>query len=148
VVRDHKRVPVVIVYSLSCNKGHEFEGWFRDSAAFDEQAQGGKLVCPSCGTRKVSKAMMAPAVSGTRKKSEPSANELRQMRQFMTGLRKHIEQNADYVGPEFPEEARKIHYGEVEQRQIYGEATLEEAKELIEEGVDVAPLPPDLSDAN
>jgi hypothetical protein len=138
----------VIVYSLSCTKGHEFEGWFRDSAAFDAQSKEGKLVCPSCGTRKVTKAMMAPSVSGSKKKSEPTASELRQMRQFMTGLRKHIEQNADYVGPDFPEEARKIHYGETEHRQIYGEATLKEAKELIEEGVDVAPLPPDLNDAN
>lgn len=138
----------MIVYSLSCAKGHEFEGWFKDSAAFDEQSKAGKLVCPTCNTRKVSKAMMAPAVSGAKKKSEPSVAELRQMRQFMTGLRKHIEQNADYVGTAFPEEARKIHYGEVEHRHIYGEATLQEAKELIEDGVDVAPLPPDINDAN
>lgn len=138
----------MIVYSLSCAKGHEFEGWFRDSGAFDEQSKSGKLVCPTCNSRKVSKAMMAPSVSGTKKKSEPGPNELRQMRQFMTGLRKHIEQNADNVGQDFPEEARKIHYGEVEHRHIYGEATLKEAKELIEEGVDVAPLPPDLNEAN
>jgi hypothetical protein len=138
----------VIVYSLSCSKGHEFEGWFRDSAAFDEQSKDGKLVCPSCNSRKISKSMMAPSVAGTKKKSEPSTSELRQMRQFMTGLRKHIEQNADYVGTEFPEEARKIHYGEAEYRHIYGEATIKEAKELIEEGVDVAPLPPDLNEAN
>jgi hypothetical protein len=137
----------VIVYSLSCSKGHEFDGWFRDSTAFDEQSKEGKLVCPTCGTRKVAKAMMAPAVAGSKKKTEPTSNDLRQMRQFMTGLRKHIEQNADYVGPDFPEEARKIHYGDIEHRQIYGEATLEEAKELIEEGVDVAPLPPNLDEA-
>jgi len=138
----------VIVYSLSCAKGHEFEGWFRDSAAFDAQSKDGKLICPSCNSRKVAKAMMAPSVSGTKKKSEPSANELRKMHQFMTGLRKHVEENADYVGKDFPEEARKIHYGETENREIYGEATLQEAKDLIEEGVDVAPLPPDLNDAN
>lgn len=138
----------MIVYSLSCTKGHEFEGWFRDSAAFDAQSRDGKLVCPTCNSRKVSKAMMAPSVSGTKKKSEPGPSELHQMRQFMTGLRKHIEQNADYVGTDFPEEARKIHYGEVEHRHIYGEATLKEAKELIEEGVEVAPLPPDLNEAN
>jgi hypothetical protein len=136
----------VIVYSLSCAKGHEFEGWFRDSAAFDDQSEHGKLVCPTCGTRKVTKAIMAPAVSGT-KKAESSASELRKMRQFMTGLRKHIEQNADYVGTDFPEEARKIHYGETEHRHIYGEASIAEAKELIEEGVDVAPMPPDLDEA-
>ncbi len=138
----------MIVYSLSCTKGHEFEGWFKDSVSFDDQSKAGKLVCPNCGTRKVSKAIMAPAVSGSKKKSEPSVSDLRQMRQFMTGLRKHIEKNADYVGTEFPEEARKIHYGETEHRHIYGEATIEEAKELIEEGVDVAPLPPDLNEAN
>ncbi len=138
----------MIVYSLSCTKGHEFEGWFKDSVSFDDQSKAGKLVCPNCGTRKVSKAIMAPAVSGSKKKSEPNASDLRQMRQFMTGLRKHIEKNADYVGTEFPEEARKIHYGETEHRHIYGEATIEEATELIEEGVDVAPLPPDLNEAN
>jgi hypothetical protein len=138
----------VIVYSLSCAKGHEFEGWFRDSAAFDDQSKDGKLVCPSCNSRKISKAMMAPSVAGTKRGSESGTSELHQMRQFMTGLRKHIEQNADYVGPDFPDEARKIHYGETEHRHIYGEATLKEAKELIEEGVDVAPLPPDLNEAN
>ncbi len=68
------------------------------------------------------------------------------MRQFVTGMRKYVEENADYVGPKFPEEARKIHYGESEERHIYGEATLKEAKELIEEGVDIAPLPPDLDE--
>jgi hypothetical protein len=73
---------------------------------------------------------------------------MRKVRQFMTGLRKYVEDNAEYVGPKFPEEARKIHYGEVEGKHIYGEATIKEAQELIEEGVDVAPLPPDLSDAN
>ena len=70
------------------------------------------------------------------------------MRQFMTGLRKYVEQNADYVGNRFPEEARKIHYGETEERHIYGEATFTDVKELVEEGVDIAPLPPDLSEAN
>src|SRR5262249_39414299 len=139
---------VVIVYSLSCAKGHEFEGWFKDSAAFDDQEKSGKLICPTCSSRKVTKAMMAPAVSGTKKKSEPTPNQLREMRQFMTGLRKHIEQNADYVGKDSREEARKINYGETEHRHIYGEATLKEAQELVEEGVDVAPLPPDLSEAN
>ena len=74
--------------------------------------------------------------------------ELRKMQQFMTGLRKYVEQNADYVGRKFPEEARKIHYGETEERHIYGEASLEEAADLVEEGIDVAPLPPDLNEAN
>ena len=139
----------MIVYSLSCNKGHAFEGWFRDSAAFDEQSKDGKLACPMCASCKVEKSAMAPSVRGT---SELTSNltpaEVRKMRQFMTGLRKYVTENAEYVGPRFAEEARKIHYGETEDRHIYGEATLKEAKELIEEGVDVAPLPPDLSEAN
>jgi hypothetical protein len=137
----------VIVYNLRCRNAHEFEGWFRNSAAFDEQQKGGALTCPVCDSRKVEKAIMAPAVSGA-KKSTVNDSEARQMRQFMTGLRKYVQNNADYVGPNFAEEARKIHYGETEHRHIYGEATIEEAKELVEEGVDVAPLPPDLEGTN
>jgi hypothetical protein len=132
----------MILYNLICDHAHEFEGWFRDSAAYDEQAAYDALSCPACGSAKIEKAIMAPAVSGA-KKSNLTAAETKNLRQFATGLRKYVERNADYVGPDFPEEARKIHYGESEERHIYGEATLEEAKELIEEGVDVAPLPPD-----
>jgi hypothetical protein len=156
----------LIVYSLTCTKGHAFEGWFASSAAFDTQSANGKLVCPLCSSRKVSKAPMAPALASTvgerggRTAQEPIAlpqpsapaptapDELRKMRGFMTGLRKYIEQNAHYVGKDFPEEARKIHYGETEERHIYGEASLEDAADLVEEGIDVAPLPPDLSEAN
>jgi len=136
----------VISYNLRCRNGHEFEGWFRDSRAFDEQACSGKLMCPHCHTMKVDKAIMAPAVAGTKKSRK--AGEAKQMRQFMTGLRKYVQQNADYVGPKFAEEARKIHYGESQERHIYGEATAQEAQELVEEGVDVAPLPPDPEAAN
>lgn len=135
----------MIAYSLKCKNDHEFEGWFASSAAFDEQAATGKLVCPMCNSRKIEKAPMAPAVAGT-KKTELKADEIKKMRQFMTGMRKYIKDNAEYVGPRFPEEARKIHYGEAEEKQIYGEATLQEAKDLIEEGVDVAPLPPELDE--
>ena len=135
----------MIVFNLKCHDGHEFEGWFASSAAFDEQAATGKLVCPMCGSRQVEKGIMAPSVSGT-KKTTLAADEVKKMRQFMTGVRKYVKENADYVGRKFPEEARKIHYGETEERQIYGEATLQEAKELVEEGVDVAPLPPDLDE--
>jgi hypothetical protein len=157
----------VIVYSLHCDNGHAFEGWFARMAAFDEQAANGSLCCPLCDSRAVSKAPMAPALSssvGERQQAGvpvavenatpapiPPAqipDELRKMRQFMTGLRKYIQDNADYVGPRFPEEARKIHYGETEERHIYGEATMEEAADLVEEGIDVAALPPDLSEAN
>ena len=137
----------MIVYNLRCRNSHEFEGWFRDLAAYEAQSKSGVLTCPVCDSRKVEKAIMAPAVSGA-KKSAVTADEAKQMRQFMTGLRKYVQENADYVGPKFAEEARKIHYGEAEERHIYGEATIDEAKELVEEGVDVAPLPPDVSEVN
>lgn len=137
----------MIVYNLRCKNGHEFEGWFRDSAAFDAQAGAGKLCCPSCHTRRVEKAIMAPAVA-TSDRPSLSAGESRKVRQFMTGLRRYVQENAEYVGPKFAEEARKIHYGESVDRHIYGETTMEEAQELVEEGVDVAPLPPDLESVN
>ena len=88
---------------------------------------------------------MAPALAGHRK---PDATRTRQMRQFVTGLRKYVQEHAEYVGPDFAEEARKIHYGEGVERHIYGETTIEEAADLAEEGVDVAALPPDLDGAN
>lgn len=91
---------------------------------------------------------MAPAVSGTKKSARAKAAEARQMRQFATGLRKYVQEHADYVGPNFAEEARRIHYGEMPDRHIYGEATHNEAQDLVEEGIDVAPLPPDLEGAN
>lgn len=137
----------MIVYALRCADGHDFEAWFRDSNAFEEQSAQGKLVCPVCDVRLVSKAPMAPALKGTTTPVS-AGDEMRKVRRFMTGLRKYVEENADYVGPRFPEEARKIHYGETEQRHIYGEASLKDARELLEEGVDVAPLPPDLDEAN
>jgi hypothetical protein len=136
----------VIVYNLRCKNGHEFEGWFRDSSAYDAQADEGKLSCPTCNSRRVEKAIMAPALAAG--KPDFSNPEARKMRQFMTGLRKYVQDNAEYVGPKFAEEARKIHYGETPDRHIYGETTMEEARELAEEGVDVAPLPPDLDGAN
>jgi hypothetical protein len=135
----------MIVYSLKCQNSHAFEGWFASSAAFDEQAAANKLVCPVCNTRKVAKAPMAPAVSGSRK-SPLNDGELKKMRQFVSGMRKYVKENADYVGKAFPEEARKIHYGETKERQIYGEATLEEAADLVEEGIEIATLPPDLDE--
>jgi len=137
----------VIVYNLRCKNGHEFEGWFKDSSAYDAQAGQGQLGCPTCNSRRVEKAIMAPAVT-TGQRQPLSSAESRKMRQFMTGLRKYVQENAEYVGPKFAEEARKIHYGETADRHIYGESTLEEAQELAEEGVDVAPLPPDLENAN
>lgn len=138
----------MIVYSLQCAKGHVFESWFKDSAAFDAQSADHKLVCPICDSRTIDKAPMAPALPSAVGDRKSLQAELRKMRQFMTGLRKYVQDNADYVGSDFPEEARKIHYGETEERHIHGEATLDEARELVEEGVDVAALPPDLGDAN
>jgi len=136
----------MIVYNLRCRNSHEFEGWFKDSATFDTQAKAGKLVCPMCNSGNVEKAIMAPAVSGTKKGTVTAPEELRKMRQFMTGLRKHVLENAENVGPKFADEARKIHYGETEERPIYGESTIKDAVELVEEGIDVAPLPPDLDE--
>jgi hypothetical protein len=137
----------VIVYNLRCHNRHEFEGWFKDSAAFDSQAKSGRVVCPICESKKVEKSIMAPAVAGA-KKLTTNSEERKKVRQFMTGLRKYVQENADYVGPKFAEEARNIHYGKSEERHIYGEATLKEAKDLLDEGVDVSPLPPDLDGAN
>jgi hypothetical protein len=137
----------MIVYNLRCKNSHEFEGWFKDSSAFDAQAASCKLVCPICNSTKVDKAIMAPAITGTKKTTVSAPDEMRKMRQFMTGLRKHVLENAENVGPNFAEEARKIHYGETRERPIYGETSVQEAIELVEEGVDVAPLPPDLDEA-
>jgi hypothetical protein len=144
----------VIAYSLICKAGHEFEGWFANSTAYTEQAKAGELACPVCGDTSVTKAIMAPAVmtSVTKAKGRTTpasvADERQQVRQFVAGFRKFVEENADYVGPQFPEEARKIHYGETEARHIYGESTLAQAKELIEEGIDIAPMPPDPNSLN
>src|ERR1700752_5205980 len=98
----------VIAYNLSCAEGHEFEGWFKNSAAYDSQEKSGVLVCPLCGDHTIKKAIMAPAVA-SKSRAKGSA-EAKDMHQFVTGLRKFIEKIADYVGPKFPEEARKIHY--------------------------------------
>jgi len=141
----------VIAYSLVCKDGHEFEGWFSNSEAYTAQAEAGDLACPVCGDEHIVKAIMAPAVKSSVTKAKgraPTADEQQKLRKFVAGFRKYVEENADYVGPQFPEEARKIHYGETEPRHIYGESTVHEAKELIEEGIEIAPLPPDPGDLN
>ncbi len=137
----------MILYSLICDHGHEFEGWFSSSAAFEDQARAKDLVCSICGSQGVSKAVMAPAISGT-KRTTLTGEDQKTLRQYFTGIRKYVEKNADYVGTEFPEEARKIHYGETDERHIYGEATPAQVQDLVEEGIDVAPLPPDLDGTN
>ena len=145
----------MITYSLACAKGHEFEGWFKDSATYDVQEADGSLACPTCGDVHVKKAIMAPSVmtsitkaKGNATPTAPSAVDQQKLRQFVAGYRKFIQDNADYVGPRFPEEARKIHYGETEERHIYGESSIAEARELIEEGIQIAPVPSDPGDLN
>lgn len=134
----------MIKYDLVCKEEHEFEAWFRDSAAFDEQSAQKKVACPICGSKKVSKAIMAPRVSSKTKakgKQAMLAGQQAKLAKMMSEFRAHVENTHDYVGEQFPEEARKIHYGETEHRDIYGEASLEDAKELVDEGVPVAPIP-------
>lgn len=132
----------MIVFNLRCDQAHEFEAWFSSSTAYDEQLATGQVLCPVCASQRIEKAPMAPAVAGT-KKTMLVREDRKKIRQFVAGMREYVKQNADYVGKAFPEEARKIHYGEVEERHIYGEASAEEAEELIEEGVEIAALPPD-----
>jgi hypothetical protein len=137
----------LIAYNLSCSRGHEFEGWFKDSAAFDAQEVEGALVCPLCGDSKIRKAVMAPSVMKANA-GAPSKADSETVRQFAAGLRNYIRENAEYVGPRFAEEARKIHYGEADERHIYGESTFSEVKELVDEGIEVAPFPVDPEEMN
>jgi len=134
----------VIRFSLICDQDHEFEAWFRNNDDFDKQKKRGFVECPACGSKKVGKALMAPAVSTGRKKEKIALamNEMQKKAMAeMKALSEKIRENADYVGDKFAEEARKIHFGEADARGIYGEATLEEAKSLAEDGVGFMPIP-------
>jgi hypothetical protein len=164
----------MIRYALNCDRGHVFESWFQNSAAYDKQAKRSLVTCPVCGSAKIEKAIMAPRVSASAADDEiaaprlpappqaPSSQALapqakapaaantsvamisppeQELRQKLKEIRDHITKNANYVGTRFPEEARKIHYGETEHRSIYGEASPDEAKELFEEGIEFHPLP-------
>jgi hypothetical protein len=133
----------MIKYQLICDSEHEFEGWFRDSADYDVQSEGGLLECPMCGSVNVRKAVMAPAIARRRTSgaSSKKVEFFKDMAAAANRAREYVEKNFDYVGDKFPEEARKIHYGEKDKRGIYGEATGKEIKELVDEGVGVAPLP-------
>jgi hypothetical protein len=154
----------MIRYSLVCDKGHDFESWFADSAAYDKQAKRKLVACPHCGSVKVDKAIMAPRLAGSKKAKapleappvevpatapEPAAPapvamlspQERELRSKLKELRDHLTKNADNVGKKFPEQARKMHYGETEHRSIYGEASPEDAKALAEEGIEFHPLP-------
>ena len=158
----------MIRYSLVCERKHEFEIWFKNSADYDKQSKRGLVSCPSCGSEKVEKALMAPSLGRGAKKGRSSPPEItapeappvetpspadnktpvamvspqeREFRAKLKELRDHLTQNAENVGGKFPEQARKMHYGEIEHRSIYGEASPKEAKELLEEGVEFHPLP-------
>jgi hypothetical protein len=152
----------MIRYSLRCERSHTFESWFQDSSAYDAQVKRKLVSCPVCASVEVEKAIMAPRIVGKkgRERAEPvpaaptpapaeatagstplmMAQE-RELRAKLKQLRDHIVQNADNVGERFPNEARKMHYGDIEHRPIYGEASAEEARSLIDEGIEVSPLP-------
>jgi hypothetical protein len=149
----------MIKYALVCEAGHGFDGWFSDSAAYDKQVKRKLVTCPQCNSTKVDKAIMAPRIASSRRKQEsehaseppPAAPETstmammspgeREFRKKLKELRDHVVKHAENVGPRFASEARKMHYGEIEHRSIFGEASLQDAKELNEEGVEFHPLP-------
>lgn len=135
----------MIRYSLSCDNAHEFEGWFSESADFDRQVASGFLTCPVCNSAAISKLLMAPSVSTARKKNEMQTVAMDAARkEAMVKLKEAVDAikaNAEDVGAKFPEEARKIHYGEADARGIIGKATPDEAKALVEEGIEIAAIP-------
>jgi hypothetical protein len=155
----------MIRYSLRCERGHAFESWFQSSSAYESQEKRKLVNCPACGSTKVERAIMAPQIVSKRGRdiaaptsasapaaapaadvaAQPSTPLLmaqeRELRAKLKELRDHIVKNADNVGERFPNEARKMHYGDIEHRPIYGEASPDEARSLIEEGVEVSPLP-------
>jgi hypothetical protein len=153
----------LIHYALECEKGHVFDSWFKNSAAYERQAARGLITCPFCGTAKVDRAIMAPSVAKSSRAARPSTvepagereapavsesgtvamvtPEEHELRNKLKDLRDHLIKNADYVGERFPEEARRMHYGEIERRSIYGEASRESAAALAEEGIEFHPLP-------
>jgi hypothetical protein len=143
----------MIRYALACDNAHSFESWFPSGDAYEAQAARGLVECPVCGSTRVGKQVMAPSVARADKAaaivpapqapqpvaalSEPE----RQLRALIRAVREHVTRNADYVGDRFADEARKIHYGEEEERSIYGEASADEVRALLEEGVEISPLP-------
>ncbi len=137
----------MIKYALICDQDHEFEAWFGSSDDYDKQRKRGFVDCPLCGSNKVEKMLMAPGVSGTKKSADVDVPMTTmpqmpaEMVEKLREIKKHVEANSENVGDKFPEEARKIHYGEAEARGIYGKASIEEAASLAEEGVEVMPIP-------
>jgi hypothetical protein len=138
----------LIRFSLSCSQGHGFEGWFASSAAYEAQKGAGEIACPICGTADVEKALMTPSVSPSRKRDAvrvaahtPPLAEDTEVVAKLREVRQRLTESAEYVGDRFAEEARRIHYDEVEKRGIYGEASSDEVRALADEGVDFFPLP-------
>ncbi|MBZ6077672.1 DUF1178 family protein [Microvirga puerhi] len=147
----------MIKYALACEQAHEFESWFPSSEAYETQRKRGFVTCPYCRSPKVEKQIMAPSIGRTDKghaeATEPMpvamlSEKEQQIRAMIRAVREHVMQNSENVGKAFVEEARKIHYGEAEERAIYGEADLAEARALVEEGIDVLPLPTVPDDRN
>lgn len=133
----------MIQFTLTCETKHKFEAWFKNAAAYDEQAARGILTCPVCNSHKIEKALMAPAVATKKETMSLSSGHPDQAKflDAMRTLRKKMTADADYVGDKFAEEARKIHYEEAEARGIYGEATKDEVSGLVDEGIEFMPLP-------
>ncbi len=136
----------MIVYILKCENKHKFESWFKDSESYDKQVDAGLIECPSCGSQKVKKAVMAPSIArkdslNVNKEALGKIPKEQLVKYALKELRQRVESQSDYVGKNFAEEIRKIHNGETEDRNIYGEATPEEAEELMEEGIEFGVLP-------
>ena len=140
----------MILYDLSCPKDHRFESWFRNSGVVEKLIKAGQVPCPICGSKKVQKAPMAPRIAKSSAKGELSipknknselAAAMEKAAEAFIELREAIEKNFDHVGDRFPEEARRIHYGEADERSIYGDATEDEARDLMDEGIKVYTVP-------
>ena len=130
----------MIKYSLGCSEGHNFEAWFSSSKAYEDQVQDSLVLCPLCDSREIKKNIMSPNI-GKKGNKYHTNNDVKKIEVMMNKVRKHVEKNYEYVGEKFPEEARAMHYEEKESKDIYGESSIEEAKELIEEGIDIHPIP-------
>jgi hypothetical protein len=142
----------MIKYALACEEAHEFESWFPSSEAYETQRKRGFVTCPICNSAKVEKQIMAPSIARSDKGPEAPekaparpvallSEKERELRAMLKAFREHVMKNAENVGDRFADEARKMHYGEADHRSIYGEADLAEARALLEEGIEVHPLP-------
>ena len=131
----------MILYDVICSNDHVFEAWFADSKAFEDQRKDSAIVCPMCGDTHVEKALMAPNISAKKEQATADGKDAADAMRFLYKMREHIEENCDYVGKDFAEEARKIYYGEKKYHPIRGETTPEEANDLEEEGVPFARMP-------